>query len=205
MYYSKNAGATWSSLGLPVSGGDNPVFPSIASSLANQGNVVFYSVEGGTATGANRLWVSLDYGQTWNYPATTYPPSQVPGGNGWHNGYEIATSPANPGNVYVLDAENLKLYYGSFSTAGGAAAFVEWTPLGSTLPFGPPYSNPSQPNYNFSQAWYDYHLECGNRVSGANNQDHLYLGLIDIQETVNPGQGWTSIGDRRGTLSLTVP
>ena len=89
----------------------------------------------------------------------------------------MAPSPTNPNNVYVLDSQNNALYT---STNQGTS----WTDQSGSLPTG----------YNFSQNWYDYHLECGTLVKGGTTSDVLYLGEIDIAESLNGGNTWVSIG-----------
>ena len=178
LYRSTNGGSTWTLLSV---GGNDCMWPALASSISNGGSVRFYAVAGGYAqnSGAStRLFKSDDHGATWQTLAS----SAVPDGN-FHYAYAVATSPTNSKNVYLLDSENMGLYT---STTQGAS----WTNVSGNLPAG----NDIGTNYNFSQSFYDYHLECGNRVTGTTNQDILYLGEIDITESADGGNTWTSIG-----------
>jgi hypothetical protein len=178
LYRSTNGGSTWSKLAV---GGTDCMWPTIASSLPVSGKVRFYTVAGGyaQASGATtRMFKSDDHGVTWQ----ALPSQVVPDGN-FHFAYAVATSPTKANNVYVLDSENMALYT---STSQGGS----WNDVSANLPAG----NDIGTNYNFSQSFYDYHLECGNRVNGTTNTDILYLGEIDITESADGGNTWTSIG-----------
>ena len=178
LYRSTDGGATWKKLAV---GGTDCMWPTIASSAPVNGKVRFYTVAAGYAqasTATTRVFKSDDHGATWQALASQV----VPDGN-FHFAYEVATSPTNSKNVYVLDSENMALFTSINQGAG-------WTDVSANLPAG----NDIGTNYNFSQSFYDYHLECGNRVSGTTNTDILYLGEIDITESADAGKTWTSIG-----------
>lgn len=178
LYRSTDGGATWKKLAV---GGSDCMWPTIASSASASGKVRFYTVAAGYAqasTATTRVFKSDDHGATWQALASQV----VPDGN-FHFAYEVATSPTNPKNVYILDSENMALFTSINQGAG-------WTDVSANLPAG----NDIGTNYNFSQSFYDYHLECGNRVSGTTNTDILYLGEIDITESADAGKTWTSIG-----------
>jgi hypothetical protein len=180
LWYSNNGGSTWTQVITPPTG-DQSRWTALASTLPNNGNVRFFVVEAGKAASTastGRLYKSDDHGKTW-----THLQSPVLGSGNYHQGYAIATSPTNSNTVYVLDSEHQELY--SSANQGGS-----WKDLGANLPTG----NSVSTNYNFSQAWYDFHLECGNRVNGNTNSDVLYLGEIDLQQSLDQGQTWQSLG-----------
>ena len=156
---------------------DQSEFPSIAASVVQNGKVRFWAVEAGQAANAHsRIFYSDDHGSSWSES-----PSPIQANNGWFTAYEVATSPTDPQTVYVLDSQNQKLVY----TRNNGA---KWTDVSANLPTG------DSTDYNFSQAGYDYHLECGNRVTKAKNSDVLYLGEIDIQQSLDQGKTWSSLG-----------
>lgn len=178
IYRSTNGGTTWSALSI---NGTDDMWPALGASHPNNGSVRLYAIAGGyaeTNKSSTRLFKSDDHGATWQSLAC---PMALDASFHW--AYAVATSPTNPNNVYVLDSENQAFYT---STTQGAS----WTTESQNLPAG----NEISSNYNFSQSFYDYHLECGSRVSGTNTVDVLYLGEIDITESINGGATWTSIG-----------
>ncbi len=175
LYRSTDGGQTWTILQV---GGTDFLWPALAASVPSNGAVRFYAVAAGIATStgvSSRVYSSDDHGQTWKLLA-----SPISKDGSIHYAYCVATSPTNPNAVYVLDSENTRLIT---STNKGAT----WTDQSGNLPLG---SN----SYNFSQSYYDYHLECGNRVVGTTNTDILFLGQIDLTESVDGGNSWTSIG-----------
>lgn len=176
LYRSTDGGQTWH--GTSLSDTDF-LWPTLAASVPNSGAVRFYAVAGGVATSTNaasRIFSSDDHGQTWQQLASPI----YPDGN-LHYAYCVATSPTNSNNVYVLDSENQTFLT---STDQGAT----WTDQSANLPTG------GDTDYNFSQSFYDYHLECGSQGSGASATDLIYLGEIDITESSDGGNTWNSIG-----------
>lgn len=178
LYRSTNGGQTWTKLAL---GGNNFEWPALAASTPNASKVRFYAVAAGIANSngaASRVYKSDDHGVTWQLLSSPIKTNGV-----FHYAYCVAASPTNANNVYVLDSENQTLVT---SVNQGAS----WSNVSANLPNG----NENSADYNFSQDYYDYHLECGNRISGSSNIDVLYLGEIDITESLDAGNSWTSIG-----------
>ena len=178
LYRSTNGGQTWT----PVSNLANAYWPAIAASAPVGNTVRFYAVAAGIApsngTPSSLVYVSDDHGATWQLqPSPVVPNSKV------HWAYAVATSPTNPNNVYVLDSESEKLY--ASTNQGG-----NWTDISANFPHG----NEITTDYNFSQSFYDYHLECGSRMTNSVTSDVLYVGEIDIVESADNGATWTSIG-----------
>jgi len=175
MYQSTDAGKTWKTV-IPYDSGAYHWWPTIAASHPVGNKTRFYTLAsdwGNVSTPTSRLYVSDDHGATWQNLA-----SPINTDGTFHRAYWVCTSPTNPNAVYMLDSENVKLYS---STNQGST----WTDLSANLP---------NDGTNFTQSWYNYYLECGTRVVGSNSADVLYLGEIDITESVDGGQTWQSIG-----------
>ncbi len=175
LYRSTNGGQTWTKLS---TGGGNFMWCALAASAPSGSATRFYAVSGGygpTGSGVSRVMKSDDHGATWQTLA-----SPVLTDGGFHWAYAIAASPTNPNKVYLLDSENQALFTSSNQGAN-------WNNVSANLPTG-------NSNYNFSQSWYDYHLECGSRVVNAVTKDVLYLGEIDVTESLDEGLSWISLG-----------
>ena len=178
LYRSINGGATWSA----VTTLTKSYWPAISASLPSSGKTRFYAVAAGyggnNSSPISRVYKSDDHGATWQSLTS---PIQTDLTSHW--AYCVATSPTLPNNVYVLDSEHEKLYE---STNQG----LNWSDISANLPQG----NEVSKGYNFSQDFYDYHLECGSRLIGSNNVDALYLGEIDLVESFDNGATWQSLG-----------
>ena len=188
LYRSVNSGQTWTM----VNSLGRAYWPALAASLPVGSTTRFYAVAAGYAetsgSPASRVYKSDDHGATWQLL-----PSPVSTGGSVHWAYCIATSPIQPNNVYVLDSENAKLYE---STNQGS----KWTNISGNLPQGSEISA----KYNFSQSFYDYHLECGSRTSGSSITDLLYMGEIDIFDSENNGSSWQTLGGPTYTASAAT-
>ncbi len=180
LYRSTDAGNSWTKLGIS---GALIVWPTLAASAVSAGTTRLYAVAGGTATTTytnptTRLFVSDDHGATWKPQASPVVPDGL-----FRWPIAIATSPTNPNNVYILGSDTQTLYASSDKGA-------TWNDVSANLPTG----NDIYPNYNFSQGYYDYHLECGSRTKGGVTVDVLYLGEIDLTESTDGGNTWVSVG-----------
>ena len=183
LYRSTNGGSTWTKISV---GGQYFVWPTIAASAPVGGATRIYAVAAGYATGAaqsTRLYVSDDHGATWSQLA-----SPLTADGNYHFSYEVATSPTNANNVYVLDSENASLY--TSSNQGST-----WTNVSANLPQGPSIDP------NFSQSGYDYHLECGTKGSGVSATDVLYLGEINVMYSLDGGSTWKDFVTNGGSYS----
>ncbi|MDR3690762.1 MAG: hypothetical protein P4L46_15400 [Fimbriimonas sp.] len=185
LYRSTNGGITWTPLSV---GGSACTWPALAASTPVGSTVRFYAVAGGigpSGTGNSRVFKSDDHGATWQSLA-----SPVTTDGSFHWAYSIATSPSNPNNVYVLDSEHQPDKKALFTSSNKGGT---WKNVSSNLPLGP-YDQGTGGYYNWSQCWYDYGLECGARSTGGSRLDVLYLGEIDITESVDGGNSWISVG-----------
>ncbi len=185
IYVSSDGGGYWM---MASSGaGGKCQFPTLAASLPSQGTVRFYAVAAGSANvdaTLSRILYSDNHGSSWKTLAS--PVADFPTD---HKAFVIASSPINSKNVYVLDSQNKKLYY---SLNQGST----WTDMSKYLP------SSAGDIANFTQSYYNYHLECGSRGSGASAKDILYLGEIDIMASSDQGRTWTSIGGPSGQTRL---
>ena len=120
-----------------------------------------------------QVWRSNDHGATW----TKLNP---PLGAGSQSGLEVAASRVDPNTVYLLSGTNRKVFK---STDAGNT----WFDVTVGFPNG---SN----NYNWSQSSYDFSIDVGYRT--VNNQfiDVVYVGLIDVVQSIDGGATWRSVG-----------
>lgn len=132
-----------------------------------QGNRYYYAVGG--SGGGGQVWRSSDRGATWTQ--LTSPVS------GNQNPLDIAVSPTDPATIYLLSTSSQQIFK---SVNAGAS----WTNITGNFPGG----------YNWSQGWYDFHISCSTRVSGNQNIDVVYIGLIDIVQSRDAGATWRSVG-----------
>ncbi len=178
LYRSTNGGQTWTA----VTNLARSDWPTIAASSPVGNSVRIYAIAAGygnsNSTSITRIYKSDDHGATWQALA-----SPVVTNGTVHWAYAVATSPTDPNNVYVLDSENNKIY--SSTNQGGT-----WKDISANFPLG----NEIQANYNFSQSYYDYHLECGSRVISGVTKDVIFVGEIDIVQSADNGVTWKSLG-----------
>lgn len=132
----------------------------------NDGTRDLWAVGGGNP---GRVYKSTDRGQNWTAVTVT-------GMAGSMDALDVGTSPADPDTAYLLANNQRRIYK---TTNGGTT----WSNVTGNFPNG---SN----NYNWSQSWYDWHLT----VTRRNNQDVVYVGLIDVAQSVDAGGTWSSIG-----------
>ena len=178
LYRSTNGGQTWT----PVTTLASAFWPTIAASVPVGNTVRFYAVAAGLAetngSPGSRVYKSDDHGATWQLLASPITTDKT-----IHWAYNVATSPTNPNNVYVFDSENEKLIA---STNQGSS----WQDITANFPHG----NEISTDYNFSQSFYDFHMECGSRTVNSVTSDVIYVGEIDLVESADNGATWQTIG-----------
>lgn len=153
-----------------VASGD---YASLSYGVFSAGSRTWYA----TRPSAPTVWKSTNGGATW--VAMTDPiasPSNRPA---------IAASKLTAGTLYLLDTTNRKVFK---SIDDG----VVWTDVSVGFPNG-------SSNYNWSQAWYDFHIN----TSTNGLSDVIYIGLIDIVQSKDGGTTWRNMGGSGWTATYT--
>lgn len=206
-----DGGATWTTIGGAEFTGaavkdiivdpENPQLITVASSYGATTKTLYRSTNGGTTWSAiagpgSLRWAGLSFGAQAAGVRPYYAAAENGGGiyRSLDRGLnwtmltlpvgvtyiDIAASPVNTNNVYFVEGGTRTLYR---STDRGTT----WTNISAGFPNG----NASLgTNYNWSQVSYDLHMHCSS--NGAT--DVLYVGLIDLVQSVNGGSTWQSVG-----------
>jgi hypothetical protein len=175
LYRSTDSGATWSLAHSPA----NTMITGLSSRWTSTGWVV-YAATAGYAD--QRLHRSDDGGLSWssiNVPGTL-------SSNDFSWSYDVTASVMDENTLYFLAPAEQKILR---STDRGAS----WLEIQAGLIDGG--------GYNWSQGWYDYHINCGT-LPDANFfvRDAVYVGLIDLgvwSEAFGgaiPADNWRSVG-----------
>jgi photosystem II stability/assembly factor-like uncharacterized protein len=96
---------------------------------------------------------------------------------------DLACSKVNAQTAYLLDGGNSRIWK---TTDNGAT----WTDTTNNFPGG----------YNWSQAWYDWHIATSSRPGGI---DVVYVGLIDIAMSRDGGATWRNTGGANFTATYS--
>ncbi|MCA0359567.1 MAG: hypothetical protein LCH41_00785 [Armatimonadetes bacterium] len=169
LWRSNDAGQTWTLLDSSIAYSDL----SVGVAPSGQPNTM-WAVAGGSSFAVRR---SDDRGATWT---NVTPPSTLLTGS--QNPLAVAASTITPGTVYVLSTTQRRILK---STDFGAT----WADTTNNFPTG------GTNNYNWSQGWYDYHITASSTTpTGGSPQDVLWVGLIDINVSVNGGTTWRNAG-----------
>lgn len=164
VYRSLDAGQTWS-----VSLNQAARYSDLSIGAPdNNGDRAIYAVGYGT----NRIYKSTDQGDTWTQITTT-------GLSANQGAVSVAASTVFPDVVYIMSSSNERIIK---STDGGTS----WNDITNGFVTGG--------GYNWSQAWYDYHLHTSSAVINGQTQDLVFTGLIDVVMSDDGGQSWKSIG-----------
>ncbi len=168
LYFSFDSGANWTTVqsGSDWGGLSLGAQGSIASGGAGRN---LYAVRSGAA-GSTQIWRSTNHGISWAQ-------LNISVAAGTNNTIDVAASKVNPDTVYVLLGGSQQI---AKSTDGGAT----WTDVTGGFPGG----------YNWSQSWYDYHIDTSSRANGGGREDVVYVGLIDIVQSWDGGASWRSFG-----------
>ncbi|HRF59553.1 MAG TPA: hypothetical protein PLH94_06500 [Fimbriimonadaceae bacterium] len=129
-----------------------------------------YAIGGDSAGG--KVFRSQDSGATWTSITSPVTGSQ--------SGMCIAASKVNANTVYLLAPSARKIYK---STNLGST----WSDVSAGFING---NSSLGANYNWSQGSYDFFMDTS--TNGAN--DVVYVGLIDVVQSVNGGASWQSVG-----------
>ncbi|MCO5297572.1 MAG: hypothetical protein M9921_12020 [Fimbriimonadaceae bacterium] len=189
IYRSTDAGRTWAAVG----GTPAAIWSSVVmGALSKTTGVRLYYATATSPTGM--VWRSADQGQTWQQ-------LPVPLMNAAYDAVEAATSPTDPGVVYVLagrrpqNAANVGVWR---SLTGGAVA-SSWKSVSANVNSFPHHDQGTD-FYNWDQVFYDAHIACSTYKTNNADVDVLYVGLIDLVASVNANTAdptavrWKSVG-----------
>lgn len=126
-----------------------------------------YAAGGDSAGG--KIFRSQNQGATWTALASPVTGSQ--------SGMCISASVVDPNTVYLLTPSTRNIWK---STNAGAS----WTSVSAGFVNG---TN----NYNWSQGSYDFFMTTSKTPA---NADVIYVGLIDVVQSINGGASWQSVG-----------
>lgn len=175
VYRSADGGATWVATSVP-----NGTWSNISiSTLPSGGPRTIYAVgASGTFT-----YKSTDQGVTW----TAFTVAGLAAGQ---NPLAIAASKVDASTAYLLSTTGRKVY----KTIDSGAT---WSDVTAGFPNGTGGTS----TYNWSQGWYDYHITTS--YNPTNNNDVVYVGLIDVVVSVNGGTTWRNTGGSNYTATYT--
>ncbi len=136
----------------------------------------------GVGVTGNLLYRSVNAGSTWSSIA-------LPAGLTPQTRLKIAPSKLDYQTLYLLAPSSQKIY----KTVNSGST---WSDITSGFPNG----TTSDPTYNWSQVSYDATIETS--VYGSTViYDSIYVGLIDVAQSVDGGSTWNSIGGPTWTSS----
>lgn len=121
------------------------------------------------------VWLSTDRGATW--AKLTTPPLTNDVANP-QIGLDIAASRISPETAYLISGTDRVILR---TTDSGAT----W----ANITAGFPNDDTAGDNYNWSQSYYDFHINTG--VNG--QEDVVYVGLLDLVASPNGGANWASL------------
>lgn len=136
------------------------------------------------------LWRSHDKGRTWEQLPT-------PLTNNVYLCVEVTTSPTDPNVVYLMAARQNPAWNPNNPNANPQFIRNIWRSRTAGKPAGSWVSilnnanidgntAGTQDQYNWSQAYYDVHMNCSTRKVNGVDTDLLYVGLIDLCASLNP-------------------
>lgn len=174
IFRSTNAGQTWSTI---VSGGNWDSLTVTVPEFTG-GPRRYYATSPGNPP---RIFTSTNRGASWSAIAVNPLTSNA-------STTAIAASKVFPNTLYVMSSARV-----IFKSDNAGAT---WTSISAGFPNG-------NNNYNWSQAWYDWHLNTSYRTSGGNPVDVVYIGLIDIVQSRDGGTTWRNMGGANWTATYS--
>ncbi len=168
IFRSTNAGASWTN----VTPGTNNVFNDATIGASAGGTRIMWA----TDNNFRRLYKSVNRGATWT--EITNVGFQGSGGQ-----VRIAASLVHPETAYILEATASPGRILKTEDAGAT-----WTVVNNN------FVNGNGDNYNWSQRGYNAYIECSARQVDGEWQDVLYVGMIDLVQSLDGGQNWRSVG-----------
>lgn len=168
IFRSTNGGSSWTN----VTPGSSNVFNDAAIGAESGGTRIMWA----TDNNFRRLYQSLDRGATWT--EVTSIAFQGSGGQ-----VRIAASLVHPQTAYILEATASPGRILKTEDAGAS-----WTVVNND------FVNGNGDNYNWSQRGYNAYIECSALQVGDDWEDVLYVGMIDVVQSLNGGQNWRSVG-----------
>jgi len=166
-YYGKIFRSTDSGTTFTATNSVTTAWSNVRVGILSGQDRTYYAV--GSGNNGGTLQRSSDRGATWE---TVAPPA-----GGGVGAIDVAPSMTDANTVYLLQSDLNKIFK---STDRGG----NWTDITNNFPGG----------YNWSQAWYNYHIECSVRTVGNQTNDVLYVGQIDIIQSEDGGTTWRSVG-----------
>ncbi len=181
VWRSVDAGVTWSPVVTALAAWSDL---KVGAMPATGGGRAYYAT--GIYNGGH-LWRSTDQGATW----TRLSPPITAGGQYDQNALECATSPTDPGTVYLVSGYDQKIL-----KSANYGATDSWTDITGNFPNG-------TDNYNWSQRSYDIHAHCTTRTVAGNPVDVLYVGLITLAQSLSGDAVWRDVGLTYTNSALT--
>jgi len=173
VWRSLDGGTTWSAV-IPTQRN----WTGLSVGALEDGNRYYWATGNGSAS---EVWRSADRGATWTKLGLGL-------GGGFYAGLGIAASRINAGTAFLVSGPDRKIL--KTINAGDT-----WTDITAGFPAD---FNPGD-RYNWSQSWYDWHINTS--TNGA--QDVVYVGLIDLVVSSNGGASWQSAGGTYTVGALT--
>ncbi|MDX1934040.1 MAG: hypothetical protein SFU56_15675, partial [Capsulimonadales bacterium] len=198
LYRSTNGGSTWVRASVPsIPSGQYGSWCDIKAGERNASTGVRYYYATCHFSFWNTipgLYRSSDRGATWT-KLTTAGTTQ----NRWDSLYRVAPSAIDPNTLYFIRGEvGSGGYTGSIyrGVRNSTTDTYTWTDIKGNFPTG-------SSNYNWSQQWYDLHIEAARATVNGQPTDILYAGAITLAASVGGNGTWSDIGRTYQSNAIT--